>query len=89
MLQVVARLADGKPFRQPASSIADALTILQATIALVGNHGHVWIESYGEWLDVDRLRRDHALLNSPSRPPRRNRTEHKSAGRLSGVHRRA
>ncbi len=81
MLQVVARLPDGKPFRQPASSIPDALTILQATIALVGNHGHVWIESYGERLDVDRLRRDHALLNSPSGAPRQNRPQQKSARR--------
>ena len=66
MLQVVARLPDGKSFSQIATSIADALTILRATEALVGNHEHVWIESYGERLDVDRLRRNQALLNVPN-----------------------
>ena len=63
MLQVVARLPDGKAFTQTATSVADALTILKATVTLVGNHGHVWIESDGERLNADRLRRDYALMN--------------------------
>ena len=65
MLQVVAILPDGKDFSQMAASISDALTILHATQALVGNSGRVWIERYGERLDADKLRRDHALLNGP------------------------
>ena len=48
-----------------AASISDALTILHATESIVGNGGCVWIERYGERLDADQLRGDHALLNGP------------------------
>ena len=63
MLRVVARLSDGKPFAQIATSLADALTIWRATAALVGDHENVWIEQDGQRLDIDQLRRDLALQN--------------------------
>ena len=63
MLRVVARLSDGMPFAQIATSLADALTIWRATAALVGDHENVWIEQDGQRLDIDQLRRDLALQN--------------------------
>ena len=60
MLQVVARLPDGGPFFQIATSISDALTILDATEAFLGNHDSVWVEHDGMRIDRNVLR--HAAL---------------------------
>ena len=61
VLEVVARLPDGKAFRQ-AASIADALTILSTTQTLMGN-ADVWIERDDVRLDAEQLRRHKALQN--------------------------
>ncbi len=70
MLQVVARLPDGGPFFQLATSISDALTILDATEAFLGNHDSVWVEHDGMRIDRNVLRRT-ALQDLPeSEAPR-------------------
>ena len=68
MLQIVARLSDGKPFIQIATSISDALTILRAMEELIGNDGSVWIEHDGIREDADQFRRDHVMHNLSSAP---------------------
>jgi hypothetical protein len=81
MLSVVARLVDGSPFAQVATSPSHALALLRATEALVGDLNNVWVELDGKRIDAAEFRRTASLQNLPEGEPQIEQRAHDSVPR--------